>query len=89
MVRRITLEINLEGANRTASEVREVTENFESLQERMRELERVSQQLGTNFQNTEALLDALGLTADQASNAINGILLEQQGIREAGSPRRR
>lgn len=85
MVRRITLEINLSGGNRTAGEVRNITERFEELQAQMRSLEGVSQQLGTGVDQTEQLLSSLGLSAEQASQAINGILLEQQGLREAGS----
>jgi hypothetical protein len=83
-VRRITLEINLQGGSRTAAEVRGITEEFEALQERMRSLEGVSNQLGAGINETEALLNALGLSAEQASAAITGLLLEQQGLRRAG-----
>jgi hypothetical protein len=84
MVRRITLEINLEGGTRTAGEVRSITEQFEALQAEMRSLEGVSNQLGTGIKETEALLNGLGLSAEQASQAITGLLLEQQGLRQAG-----
>ena len=85
MARRIQLEINLQGGNRTAAEVRSITERFEELQAQMQALENVSQQLGTSIEDTENLLGALGLNAEQASRAINGLLLEQQGLREAGN----
>ena len=85
MARRIVLQINLQGGQTTAREVNNIRERFEALQEQMRALDGVSQQLGTNIDQTEQLLSGLGISADVASRAINGILLEQQGLREAGA----
>ncbi len=83
MVRRIQLEINL-NTGTTVQQVRTVTEQFEQLQEEMRSLEIVSQQLGTNVIQTEQLLEGLGISAEIASSAITGLILEQQGLRQAG-----
>lgn len=81
--RRITLEINLNSGT-TARDVRNISERFAELQERMRQITTVSQQLGTGIDQTENFLSALGISAEQASEAITGLLLEQQGLKEVG-----
>ncbi|WP_036489568.1 hypothetical protein [Myxosarcina sp. GI1] len=83
--RRITLEINLEGGSRTAGEVRAIADRFERLQEQMRQVEEVASALNANIDDVDTLINALGISAEQAREAIAGLRQEQQGLREVGS----
>ncbi|NES91865.1 hypothetical protein, partial [Okeania sp. SIO2B9] len=84
MNRRITLEIDINSSN-AIRDVEAISRRFLALQERLRSIDAVAQQLGTSFDDTERFLSALGISANTASRAIAGIQAEQNGLRQVGS----